>query len=1488
MGYGKISRNNDTFTAFRYSMIAVSPSARRIFLSGQHTREFTTGASIQISNSSSNDGIYTVASSTFDSSTNRTRVNVLESLTDAKIDGVLDIRGKSLSWQTGDAIVVSSTKFLPAPFLPNRAYYVIPVSDNRFKLANSPSDAANGAAISFISPADGTLTIAQLDTSFKVFGGGGNTDDTWFHYVLDKTDVRVFNAPEVILGMQTLINVIDGYAQYQQDIGMLQSVPDAGEFDPITGRVISWQLETERFVDWAYGLRNSRLSINDTYPIVASPSTGMVTFTGLVPTWVSGTAVSLSTTGTLPVPLLAGEKYYVIQTTSPGQIRLSTSPATSDATSYIDFSTDGSGILSIGVYDKKRVFPRFELNPARNNVWIDTPQGVLANVIEGPYSDIRVQQTIFDQYNRPISADRLVVYRQDERTRISIKPEIQNDIDPGYGSDPYNFIHIAGGHFFVEGFEHFLLLNDTTVDGSLIYDQFLGLSTNKFNVDYFEKKDYTLRPTLGGYFLIDNQFLRNLEGSTTDVQNYYDILALAEGSSVAQHSRALVGYSGRSNFLDLLNVNSKSQFLFYRGMIQAKGSLNSVNAYINSKRFVDAKIDEFWAWKLAEFGDNRVRLYPEINVFTSDMTDDLRYEFLGITESTTGTPEIVAEYYDSQAKFFNLVTMKDEVRWVDFPEQKQKVQSPLFLDGEATSMTVIYAGGSAPPAGEQVTVKYWYNTSTGQFNAYNTSNGTWNVDVSKKVITQGTALYLHLDEICDTVRVVKRTLSGSDFNNYTTTVMQPGTSTGKFARVNSELLRFNTSDFVGLILVFAVNAASDRISPMRLIDNKSHTVVQEITSWHPARGDHYGYAVAGIDLTRDSDPAQYTNTLNFSGSNSNQNAWNQAEAGRVWWDTSTVGYLPYYDDQVFTTVNSRVSNWGAMADWAGVHVYKWVQSTTPPAAWDDTVTKQANDASIPQAQKITGTPKKTLFKRTRNRYQFSIVSGRIVSSTAGLVEGQNVLFYTDGGTLPAGIDAGSKYTVTNLTSGTTFDLVDYLLGTPVVVSSVTSSQPVYIVPEFDVLSWRKQSFVRERAMAPYAIKNGNSVAVFSGTVTYPFNLQPISAPIVAWLPTDASIWSAAPEAVAPDVVDVYVNGNLVENTLTVQHSGSTLYVTLSNPLQLNECDVVDVVRPLHTITAVDTQFDPDLSDDGSELVQWKSDYEYTINSFTTGSTTTGLTTKTYYYFWVEGTTTKEQNSGLSLQQIASYIGTIPSPFFIVQKPKDDPVLSGSYQTVDYIANASATVPVFYRQLIIRNVVNLINDDGRYTLRFTRDLTLRDDLNRYNSQTNVKDKHEQWLMFRRDQASTIDSKLWNKLAEALVGYRTTSMGDQVRVPSLDRELYDATYNTSTRIGLADDQAFTDKLLGIQTITNYLNDSSIDFSRVNLDEFFSKHSFDTPDNIAAALQVIYDTFGAQHVNNIWFQVLQDSFALRPKYEELMKTSWLALHGVRVLEVGGLFDD
>ena len=1564
----------DICSAFTFPILRANAPAGRFSVDGDQTGVFTPGLLFTVSNSTANDGIYTVQSSVFETSTNRTRINVVETITATISDGLISVSGFSLPWNTGDEIVLSSTKFLPAPLQPNTPYYIIKLTNQTFKLAESPNDALSNVAINLTSRGEGTLHVAQLDSSFVVFGGAGNTTDVWYHYAIDKSDIRTFTPPYTILGMQTLINIIDGYAALQKDRGVMYGTAESSDFDPETGRLINWALETERFIDWAYGLRQARISFADSYPVTANATTDELTFTGATPMWLSGTAVAVSSTGTLPAPLLANTEYYVVNT-GTGVFKLSISANANDTSALIDLTSSGSGMISVGLFEKNRAYPRFEINPSRNNTWIETPLGVLSDVVSGPYTDIRVQQTIFDQYSRPIGSDKLTVYREDKRSHIAIRPELKNDVDPIYDNDPYNYIHMGGGHFFVEGYEHFLIFNDYTVGGSLIYDQFLGLYTKKFSVDYFEKQDYTLRPTLGGYYLLDGKFNRNIEGAASDMQNYYDTLALSETAGVAKRARSILGYRGRQSFLDLLNINSKSQFLFYKGMIQTKGSVNSVKAFINSRRFVDARVDEFWAWKIAEYGDSRMRVYPEIKLFSSDgALDDVRLEFLGDSELATDI-----DIVEAVNKGFQLVSFKDDKRWNIFPEQKQLIQSPLFLNTEVSSLTLVHCGPTYPHPGTETTITRWFDTQTQQLFEYNPATRAWDVNVTANNITVQTVnvgspavatecVYYRLDTPCDDVRVLRRTLTQQtfnivsctapgtiviggdrtadltvnvpfivsattsndgaytptsvvfngtntvvtvaggivsqgvggfvitqDFSNYTTEFYNPGSGEREYTKIDSEVVRFDLTGFADVIMIFTINPAKTQLSPAKLIDTKAQAVVQQLPMWDPARGHHSHIAAHNVDLFYSGDPARYEFTPNPN--DASQNFWNQAEVGKVWLDTSYLGYLPYFDDKVYPDVNERLYNWGKLAPWGSVRVYQWVRSVVPPSEWDALVTSQVNDGSIPQNQKATGTPRRAVFKRVRSgtTVTASASTNRITMSPLTVSDGDQVLFTTTD-TLPTGITAGVKYIV-DVFNTTQFYLIDPDTEEQVdLVDAGTGT--LTLVPAFVASDWNNQSLIVDRVTAPFAVRLSRELAGIPASTAITWGSVSLSNNRLVWNPKDPTVWVTG-TGVGSDQVDVYVNGRLLDTGLSiVANTPTRFYVTLSSAYTPSEYDIIDIVRPVHDVTPSEAEFDPDVEDDGTQMIQWKEDYEYSSNTLTVGGTTTGLTPTTYYYFWVENATVRDESeqSNLSVFEIAQQIETIPTPYFIVQRPKDDPYLveKYGYGMVEYgsvfslgsLREQDYQVPVLYRQAVIRKVASYLNDDDRYVVRFTRDMTLRDDIQDNGRQMNLKNRHQEWFMFRRNQTNTIPQELWDRLTEALMGY--TMADSTIRVPALERELYDATYGTDTRFGLGSDQAFVDRQLGLSTVVAYLQDPTKDFSPTDIDAFFANNSFDTPENIRAAMSTIYTTFAAEHVNAIWFETLLDALSTRAKYRELMKTSWIALHGIRVLEVGGLFDD
>lgn len=142
-----------------------------------------------------------------------------------------------------------------------------------------------------------------------------------------------------------------------------------------------------------------------------------------------------------------------------------------------------------------------------------------------------------------------------------------------------------------------------------------------------------------------------------------------------------------------------------------------------------------------------------------------------------------------------------------------------------------------------------------------------------------------------------------------------------------------------------------------------------------------------------------------------------------------------------------------------------------------------------------------------------------------------------------------------------------------------------------------------------------------------------------------------------------------------------------------------------------------------------------------------------------------------------------------------------------------------------------------------------------------------------------------------------------LPTLERILFDEKFNTDTRYGLGPEQVFMDGEVAKATITSILTDSTREFDGIDIDTFVNQSlNFNTPEDVITTMNLIYETFSAEDVNYIFFQLLHDAFVTKQKFEEIFKTSWVALQinqfvdspspivsdELNILEGGGCFTD
>ncbi len=393
---------------------------------------------------------------------------------------------------------------------------------------------------------------------------------------------------------------------------------------------------------------------------------------------------------------------------------------------------------------------------------------------------------------------------------------------------------------------------------------------------------------------------------------------------------------------------------------------------------------------------------------------------------------------------------------------------------------------------------------------------------------------------------------------------------------------------------------------------------------------------------------------------------------------------------------------------------------------------------------------------------------------------------------------------------------------------------------------------------------------------------------------DATIQLGSPAIVpnviaAADVIDVYINGVAATGfTGSPQFSTTVSAAGLVTISGTNPQDFITLRKNKHIITDTEADFDPDVFDDGSNLIQFKSDH-----NFSTTFKVNNLDVQVpVYYFWVENKTVREGDN-ITMRQAVSDLETIPTPYMII-----DNLLPELFGSPNVGSPLFVDAPRRYTQLILRGLAGIVDDVDRYVLRFTRDFTLRDSLNTRNYTTDLttdflrvgaepldlKSHHTEWTLIREKQSSNIPRVLWDKITESMIASKLTDPTS--RVPSLSRELYDVNFGTDTRYGLGDEQAFVDGVLARATLIDDLLDADNDFSPIDINTFFAAHDFDTNAGLVVVMNDIYNTFSFTSVNRIFFKILLDAFTTKQKYADIFKTSWVALSGIQVFQTEELF--
>ena len=552
----------------------------------------------------------------------------------------------------------------------------------------------------------------------------------------------------------------------------------------------------------------------------------------------------------------------------------------------------------------------FLFNPFSRKVWYKTPRGIVTDLFDMLGLEQETVPTLLNSNHHHIEHSKIRVFRQDEITQIVF-------------DEPAFTLHLLTSEY-----EHVVLFEDYSAS-VLLFDSFLGQKTGDVFLNGERQTVFSGRMDFGGHFLLGDQMKRNIESSVEGILGLYNTTSTLPTPAEKEQARSLLGFQKKSYFADR-GTPDQTEFRFWQGLIANKGTNFSIAAYVNSQRFKNAKLDEYWAYKLTEYGDARPITKAEMKAESEDcFTEMTNYLFLeddelGLIDSymTNGgydIPSYGSTPYDSfslytveQAagmEFFDprgcvIIQPADEARWFRYNDLKTLeyftadivAEFQLVPDSLEKCYTILNLKGQPVRADcfELVNVNYAQNTNT-QERYY-------------------------------------------EMGDYIPGTNPPEYSDPKFKRVNSSTIQILDPALISLpFKVIAYGPAISKYSPNILVDYQSNTTAaSDIIWWDPARGSHHPAAYNIVDYEQPNDPAHY-NVGVFSYKNERlqkQKPWGEKEVGKIWWNNTNLDWQYYADTKIYTDYHERLARWGSPADYSNMEVYEWIKSSVSPQDYE--------------------------------------------------------------------------------------------------------------------------------------------------------------------------------------------------------------------------------------------------------------------------------------------------------------------------------------------------------------------------------------------------------------------------------------------------------------------------------------------------------------------------------------------------------------------------
>lgn len=820
------------------------------------------------------------------------------------------------SWQNGTQVYLS-TDGIYSNVKTDTPYKIQRINDYSIRLIDSNGNMLN--PLSMIS-VNSEIYVGKLERTFNI---SSNKDFTFKIFEIDER--KIYSRFSLsITGLQNVVDFLHGLASYNYENG-IDVLSD--DYDQSSGRANSWQLEIENFLDWCDQNKKITSVSRPEYYVNINVYDNTIEFQDFDPNFENGTKLIFYKEGNISVPpeISLSTKYskipyYLIKTKSPRKYYISTSQTNVRLGLYINFSSalSGSGKLVAQTLQKMDQVPIYIFNPFKKGFRIYHNEGITSDIF-GKYSNV------YSTFGKKFGKNELIVNRYDKYTDVKLLDSYKKTYENGL---------IGGAEIPIDHYQNIVVFSDNSTSGKIIYNKFLGINTKNFVLTYeTQENGNNNRPSISGYMIQNGNFIKNIEENVNDLRYYYDYNVRFTGN-VKYNIQKTFGYSDANKYFDDLDMTDVSKFTFWKAAIQNKGTNLAVQAFTNRKDYSNFKVDEFYAYKLSEFGGNGVKYYPELILNYSEISENmLKLEF---------TPPNNDVSKDGYTK----ISFTDLNRWVTQPDMLRALypQNSLYFSIKITSIL------------------------------NNAENNIYVNYQNKKL--------LYLPDDCDGV-IITCIIGGENVEFL---------EHKDFYFRNSRLIEFSDDvDFsqISNMTVATINCDYDSQTPARLVDFETKEIIVKIPAWNPAIGLHNHLVEKFIDHISE-DPANYNGTLENSQSTPSSSPWLNDKIGSIWVDKNTLDYMYYYDKSVYKSDSDSIANWGRLAEWADPKCYVWTESTLPPEDYEKENLKIKNNLKVYKVlyKNISPTPEIDSVWAQEKDIHIDLISGLVDENNAPTVFGE--------------------------------------------------------------------------------------------------------------------------------------------------------------------------------------------------------------------------------------------------------------------------------------------------------------------------------------------------------------------------------------------------------------------------------------------------------------------------------------------------------------------